>query len=263
MKLEFLGTGAADFDISRRDEYAEFRRFSSALINDDLLIDPGPHIFDYAEKSGQPHLFDKLKYVIVTHSHGDHFNVDSVKRLHEICPDITLVGDRVLKERIVAKYPELDSLTSVTPDMMKTETFGGYRITSLPANHTFTVCGEDMTRHYHIVEESSERKLFYGIDSAWLTVNEWGFLKGKRCDAMIFELTIGDAPGDDRVFSHTNIAMLRIMLETVRKQRAIEQGGRVYTTHIARTLHYDQATLAEQLRPMNATPAYDGMKIEI
>ena len=261
MKLEFLGTGAADFDINRRGEYAEFRRFSSALINEDLLIDPGPHIFDYAEMMGKPHLFDKLKYVIVTHSHGDHFNVDTVKRLYDIAPDMILVGDRVLKERTVAKYPELSDIVSLVPDMMKNAELGDYDITTLPGNHTFSV--EDATRHYYIVEKSSGRKLFYGIDSAWLTVNEWGFLKGKRCDAMVFELTIGDSHGDDRVFSHTNIAMLRIMLETVRKQRALEQGGRVYTTHMARTLHYDHATLVEQLRPMNATPAYDGMIIEI
>jgi len=263
MKIEFLGTGAADFDIQRRDEYKEFRRFSSTLINDDLLIDPGPHIFGYAEKSGQPELFDKLKYIIVTHSHGDHFNVDSVKRLYGIAPDIILVGDKVLKERVVAKYPELSELASVTPDIMKTETFGGYKITALPANHTFNACGEDMTRHYHIVGEADGKSLFYGADSAWFTANEWTFLKGKRCDAMVLELTIGDAPGDDRIFTHTNIDMLRIMLETVRKQRAVEQGGRIYTTHMARTLHYDHATLTEQLRSMNATPAYDGMIIEI
>ena len=263
MKLEFLGTGAADFDINKRSDYKEFRRFSSALINDDLLIDPGPHIFDYAEKTCQPNLFDGLKYIIVTHSHGDHFNVDTVKRLFEICPDITLVGDKVLKERIIAKYTELSELTSMTPEMMKTVELGNYEISSLPANHTFSLFGEDETRHYYVVEKSSGKKLFYGADSAWLTVNEWAFLKGKRCDAMIFELTIGEAPGDDRIFSHTNIDMLRVMLQTVRKQRAVEQGGKIYTTHMARTLHYDQTTLTEQLRPMNATPAYDGMKIII
>lgn len=263
MKVEFLGTGAADFDIGKRDEYKEFRRFSSTLINDDLLIDPGPHIFDYIEKTNHPNLFDGVKYIIVTHSHGDHFNADSVKKLYEVCPEVILVGDKVLKERIVAKYPELLGLASMTPDMMKTESFGDYDITALPGNHTLSLFGEDETRHYYIVERSSGKKLFYGVDGAWLTSNEWGFLKGKRCDAMILELTIGEAPSDDRIFTHTNIGMLKIMLETIRKQRAIEQGGKIYTTHMARTLHYDQATLTEQLRPMNATPAYDGMKITI
>ena len=261
MKLEFLGTGAADFDINKRDDYKEFRRFSSALVNDDLLIDPGPHIFDYAEKMNEMHLFDKLKYIIVTHSHGDHFNIDTVKNLIDISPDITLYGDPVLKRRIVDKYPELENMKFVSPDMMLTLDLGKYAITTLPANHTGP--GEDMTRHYFIVENESGKKLFYGTDSSWLTTHEWNFIRCKRCDAMIFELTIGDAPGDDRIFSHTNIDMLRVMLQTVRRQRAVEQGGKIYTTHMARTLHYDHATLTEQLRPMNVIPAYDGMKITV
>lgn len=263
MKLEFLGTGAADFNISKRDDYKEFRRFSSLLINDDLLIDPGPHIFDYAERNGLSHLFDSLKYIAVTHTHGDHFNVDSVKRLREISPSVILIGDGVLKERIVEKYPELSDLAAVTPPLLKGESFGDYEITALPANHTAHAHGEDVTRHYYISEKSSGKRLFYGTDSSWLTPDEWAFLRGRRCDAMVFELTMGDVRGDDRVFTHTNIRMLEIMLETVRSQRAIEQGGRIYTTHMARTLHYDHATLTEQLRPLNVTPAHDGMKITI
>ena len=261
MELLFLGTGAADFDINKHDDYREFRRFSSALINDDLLIDPGPHIFDYAEKTGENYLFDKLRYIIVTHSHGDHFNIDTVKKLIEISSDITLYGDPILKKRIVDKYPELENTKFESPDMMSTLDLGKYAITTLPANHTGP--GEDVTRHYFIVESESGKKLFYGTDSAWLTANEWAFLNGKLCDAMIFELTIGDVPGDFRVFNHTNIDMLRIMIQTVRKQKAVEQGGKIYTTHMARTLHYDHATLIEQLRPMNVTPACDGMKITV
>ena len=54
MKLTFLGTGAADWDINQYDAMPEFRRFSSALVNDDLLIDPGPHIFHFCEQNGTP-----------------------------------------------------------------------------------------------------------------------------------------------------------------------------------------------------------------
>ena len=262
MKLEFLGTGAADFDISKRDDYKEFRRFSSVLINDDLLIDPGPHIFDYVEKSGQASLLDNVKYIIVTHSHGDHFNEDSVKKLFDISPRITLYGDPILKERLVAKYAELENIRFESPEMFKSLAIGGYDITPLYGNHTL-VPFEDVTRHYYIVERESGKRLFYGVDSGWLTANEWAFLKKKKCHAMVFELTIGEAWADDRIFSHTGIPMLKIMLDTVRHQMAIESGGRIYTTHMARTLHHDHATLIEQLRPLNVTPAYDGMKIEI
>ena len=73
MKLEFLGTGAADFNLERDAEKEGFRRFSSALLDDTLMIDPGPHFFHYMETFGKPELLKNLKYVIITHSHGDHF----------------------------------------------------------------------------------------------------------------------------------------------------------------------------------------------
>ena len=40
MELLFLGTGAADWNISKRVEGEFFRRFSSALVDGALLIDP-------------------------------------------------------------------------------------------------------------------------------------------------------------------------------------------------------------------------------
>ena len=45
MKFIFLGTGAADWPIQKREDMSEFRRLSSALIDDTLLIDPGPQVF--------------------------------------------------------------------------------------------------------------------------------------------------------------------------------------------------------------------------
>lgn len=47
MKLEFLGTGAADFNLQRDEHTEEFRRFSSALLDNKLLLDSGPHIVHY------------------------------------------------------------------------------------------------------------------------------------------------------------------------------------------------------------------------
>ena len=38
MKITFLGTGAADWPMERVEGMTEFRRFSSALIDDVLLL---------------------------------------------------------------------------------------------------------------------------------------------------------------------------------------------------------------------------------
>ena len=44
MKIKFLGTGAADWAPDRRDHGDEYRGNASALINDFILIDPGPTV---------------------------------------------------------------------------------------------------------------------------------------------------------------------------------------------------------------------------
>ena len=60
MKLEFLGTGAADWNLQRDQHMEGFRRLSSALLDDKLLLDPGPHVFHYMETYQKPDLLDHL-----------------------------------------------------------------------------------------------------------------------------------------------------------------------------------------------------------
>ena len=44
MKITFLGTGAADWSYDMHKDVEGFRRNSSALIDNCLLIDPGPDV---------------------------------------------------------------------------------------------------------------------------------------------------------------------------------------------------------------------------
>ena len=78
---------------------------------------------------------------------------------------------------------------------------------------------------------------------------------------VIFECTLGFCPGDDRMFGHTGIPMIEIMLETMRAQHGPADDARYYTSHMARTLHGSHAELERQLAHLDVTPAYDGMMI--
>ena len=62
MKIFFLGTGAADWPLERPADYKEFRRLSSAVIDDTLLIDPGPQVLEALDTYGKP----DVKYIINT-----------------------------------------------------------------------------------------------------------------------------------------------------------------------------------------------------
>ena len=78
MKIQFLGTGAADYDESHR-HLSGYRRNASALIDGALLIDPGPCVFDALEAFGVR--AEDIRYVINTHPHSDHFNKETLAAL--------------------------------------------------------------------------------------------------------------------------------------------------------------------------------------
>ena len=53
MKITFLGTGAADWLLEKPEGFTDNRRFSSAMIDDCLLIDPGPHVLSALSEYGK------------------------------------------------------------------------------------------------------------------------------------------------------------------------------------------------------------------
>ena len=227
MKLHFLGTGAADWDIAHPRRGKDFRRFASLLVDDALLIDPGPCIYEFAQTYGYPHLFQNVSAVVNTHRHSDHFSEQSFDRL-----GIPLT--------------EVEDFQSVSVN--------GYRVTAYPANHG-TV---RHPQHFVIESEQDGKRFFYGCDGSWLPFETAHALRTQHFDAMIFDCTIGDIAGDFRIFEHNNIAMVIEMREAF-----AHASERFFVSHMARTLHTDHDALTRRLAPLGITPAYDDMIVEL
>ena len=262
MKVTFLGTGAADWNILSYRDGVFFRRNSSVLINDDLLVDPGPHIFHFCEHNGTPDLLAGVKNIIVTHSHGDHFTSENVKRLC-VGRDCTLWGDPACLRKLVRELGEETAaqIRFVETKRNRDYEIGGYTVTSLRANHATEDPDED-TRMYLI--EQDGRILFYGCDSAWIPTVSWNAIKSKPVNAMVLELTCGEpAAYDWRIFEHNTPEMLDIMLTMFRKYNLFAPDVKYYVSHLALTLHTDHESLVKFLEPRDVTPAYDGFSFEV
>lgn len=255
MKLEFIGTGAADFKLEKREEGKLFRRWTTTLVNDDLLLDPGPHVLDYLEKNECMDLLDNVKYVLMTHSHGDHVNVDTVKALVAKNPDIEFFGN----EQSVNKIKEATD-KAIVVEFNKPLTCGAYTVTPYHGNHSPKWSGEQ-TFLYSI--NDGEKEMFYGTDTAWLPTETWYAMKSHQFDCMIMEVTLGDVIGDYRIFEHNNIRMVEIMMETFRKTGVVKPEAKVIATHIAKGTHGNQEQLANRLAGFRMIAAYDGYKTEI
>ena len=222
MKILFLGTGAADYKEEHR-ELEGYRRYSSALIDDTILIDPGPCVPDAVECFGVE--VTKIKYVLTTHLHGDHFNQSTLE------------------------YLESHGAKALHIENGETLELGGYRILALKGNHSTAV------QHYII--DDGKTKLFYGLDSAWLLYEEMRAIKAEGIDFAVLDGTVGFSRGDFRIFEHCDMNMIISMSEFLKKFVK-----RFCISHMARTLHTDHATLAERMGAYGIEVAYDGWSTE-
>lgn len=224
MKITYLGTGAADWNITLHKEEEGFRRNSSALIDDCLLIDPGPNVMDALETFGKD--VSKIKYIINTHKHSDHYNEETLSNLP------------------IAQFFEFEA--------DEEKQIGNYNIKSYKANHS--TCKDAV----HFIINDGEKKIFYGLDGAWLMYDEVAAIKEHGIDYAVLDATIGDIPGDYRIFEHNNLNMIKEIKDSLK-----EYVKRFCISHMARTLHKSHNELTADMREFDIEVAFDGMETKI
>lgn len=225
MKITFLGTGAADWNLQLHREWEGLRRNSSVLIDDTLLIDPGPDVPDALVSFGKD--ADAIRYVLNTHRHRDHYNEQTLAALTNAC-----------------LYPMREGESICV---------GKYKVTALPANHKTCESGA-----VHFLISDGESSLFYGLDGAWLTYEEVAAIKAKGVDLAVLDATVGEVSGDYRIFEHNNLNMVREIKATL-----APFVGRFVISHMARTLHTAHGELAISMARDGIEVAYDGLEITL
>ena len=232
MKLHFLGTGAADCDISKATASRDFRRHSSMLIDGTLLDDPGACIFEFESTYGYTDLYAGVTDIVCTHKHGDHYNPETVRTL----------------EARGAVFHDMKA-----GDVLETD---GYIIRAYAANHRTA----ELPMHLVIESKADGKRLFYGCDGAWMFYETYRALFAlEHLDMMIFDCTIGDIHGDYRIFEHNNVAMIAEMRELFKKICP-----RFMASHLARTLHpatHDET--AAVLAGYGFETAFDNAVVEV
>lgn len=243
MKIRFLGTGAADWN--GPDARGEHRRLTSTLVDSSLLID--------FTATAQDMLIDTaaVKNILITHSHGDHFDPSAIASLapaalyaHESwAGEIAIDGIEVHPVRI-GEWTKA----------------GEYEIMALPSNHS-TSRPYEQTVNYLLKKD--DLTFLYATDGAWLPNKSLHLMKGMNLSGMAIDATIGDGhAGDYRIFEHNSIPMIRIMTETMKKTGLLKPEAKVFLTHMARTLHGTQKEVEESLSDPFVV-CFDGMETEI
>lgn len=218
MHILFLGTGAADY--SEADRFSPgYRRNSSLLIDETILIDPGPCVPEaIAHFQVDP---AKIKYILCTHLHEDHFDRNTL----------------IFLQQQGAQYVLLEN--------GKPQQIGMYIVTAIAGNHSIPV--------QHFIIDDQKSKLFYGLDSAWLMYDEIQAIRSQKIDFAVLDGTVGFIDGDYRVFEHNSMDMVLTMAPSL-----FPYIKRICISHMAKTLHTDHTQLAERLQPYHIEVAYDG-----
>lgn len=224
MKITFLGTGAADWKLAEHRAWEGYRRNASVLIDDVLLIDPGPCVPDALVTFQKD--ADKIRYVLNTHRHGDHYCRETFQILRDAAFYPMRAGD--------------------------TAQLGKYRVTALAANHG---TARDAV---HFLITDGEKTLFYGLDGAWLLYDEIAAIKRATPDLAVLDATVGEQIGDYRVFEHNDLSMVRLL-----KAALAPHVKRFCISHMSRKLHKTQDELAREMSCDGIEVAFDGLELEI
>lgn len=253
-KILFLGTGASDWLIEKRLPGMYFRRYTAALFDDDLLIDCGPHIFDYIEKNKCEDLLSNVDTILVTHRHEDHFDPATLRRLAE-----SRVIKLVCDDRTFALVKDIKNVVQVKLPLFEKAKVGKYEIIALPANHD--VYGLDNDARHYIIITPDGKELYYGLDGSGFEPYEWECLKQHRCDVLVFDCTIGHTK-DERILQHNNVAMLRQMAEDVKSEGVLKTDGKIIASHFSRKLMPSHPNTKLMLKVYGIIAAYDGFELK-
>lgn len=253
MNIKFMGTGAADFKISERKGNEFFRRLSSAVIDNELMIDCSADTADYIQKSSTT--LSGVKNLIITHTHNDHYSFETINSILD--KDIKIWSENNTAKRIALDLPEhrMGSLNLFIPEMI-----GDYKVVGVPANHMVADVNQ-VPMHYII--EKSDKTIFWGCDGAWFLCKSWCEMKRYKYDLIVLDGTLGEGIGDYRIFEHNNIRMVCEMAETMRKCGMLKENGKIVISHISKYAHKSHEELKEYMSNFNIEVAYDGMEMEL
>lgn len=268
MKLTYLGTAAAEgfpaifcnceyCNEARRLGGKNIRTRSQAIINDDLLIDFPPDTYAHFLANGIRG--DKIKHLIVTHSHHDHLFPEDFDMRHSCyahnveVPTLHVYCSSVTAARIGEAPPSIE-VHILNP--YETVALDGYEVTALPARHM--PGGEPFI---YIIR--GDKTLLYANDTGFLYGEVLDYIKesGTVFDMVSLDCTyVGNITTDED--GHMGLANNARLLTRLEELGAINEKTVKYVNHFSHNgnpLHHLLEGWAAQI---GCLASYDGLTVE-
>ena len=228
----------------------DFRKRSSIIINNDLLIDFGPDIMSATFMHGKS--IADIRYCLQTHSHSDHFDASCfTTRIPEYMGVNTTPLQLYASEATLRKMSDIEIFSVKS---LQTFKFGPYQVTAFTANHDKLVD----SLLYAITEGNFT--VFYGTDTDLLSEEVWqGFHDNSlKFDVVILDHTYGpNTDGSD----HLNANRFVDQINRMKTENLLKENARILATHISHEGNPTHNELSKYAVGYDYEIAYDGLEI--
>ena len=274
MKLTYLGTAAAEgfpavfcncehCKKARELGGKNIRTRSQSMINDDILIDlPADTNHHFLTNKIEGH---KIKYLLITHSHQDHFYMDELVMRHDPFAH-NMEAERL---QVFASHGAFEMLknmdgiekygidyTEMKP--FETASFGDYNVTGLPANH---YKGDGAL--IYIIEQGG-KKILYAHDTGYFYDEVFEYIKENKIvfDMISLDCNMCDDKISDRG-SHMGFENIERVTENLTQMGAVTDKTIKFVNHFTHNSAPFQERLEDLAKPMGFLVSYDGRCVEI
>lgn len=271
MKVQFLGTAAAEgfpavfcncayCQSARKLGGKNIRTRSQTLINDELLIDlPADTYHHFLQNNIEG---DKIKYLLITHSHSDHFYPAELHVRGEVYAKnkrvdyLQVYCGSGAYEKIQSSNPHrFKNVTTHLLEPFQTVTIGDYEVTPLPARHA----AGDGALIYII---RGDKTLLYAHDTGYFYDEVFKFIqeKGIVFDMVSLDCTNIDIPITDEG-SHMGFPNIGRVLNRLADIGAINSKTIRYVNHFSHNANPQHHILQQRAAEYRCQVSYDGCSV--
>ncbi|MBQ8431355.1 MAG: MBL fold metallo-hydrolase [Clostridia bacterium] len=279
MKFQYLGTAAAEgmpavfcncevCATARERGGKNFRTRSQSIINDELLMDFPPDSMMHFHMHGIRG--DKIKYIVFTHSHSDHYYATDLLRhggcyahnmaeetLGIVCSE--QLWERMQKDLAGAKKDVILEYHVAKP--FESMTLGEYELIPFPARHSGDSEGK-LALFYALKYQG--KTILYAHDTGFFFEEVFDYIKEK---GLYFDMVSLDCTNAHLLSkptgSHMGLNHNAEVLEKLREMGAVDEKTVCYVNHFSHNGNPLHDELSESAAKIGFNVSYDGLTLEI
>ncbi len=281
MKIQYLGTAAAEgipalfchcpmCEEARRLKGKNLRARTQAVIDEKILIDYSPDTYLNTVRFGVD--LSKIKHLIVTHTHLDHFApADLELRSSAFATNmtektLTVYGTKTVGEKLKEHQSKANGVLFCELKLYKPQKIDDYTVTALPARH---MLDREEQAVIYLIQKNGKAILYCndtGLDEKeqYLSTSIVDYLKQNniKLDFIGLDCTFATKKQYD-YRQHLSLEDNAVIFEKLKNDGIATENTVAYATHFSHWDMIEHEKMVELGKKFNLKIAYDGVVIQI